>query len=666
MPSILQVNQIEPFSGSIPNDKVFIKNRFEQGDHSVSATGYAAHAQGVSTNASGNYSHAEGIQTTASGDQSHSEGKSTHASGNGAHAEGIQNLASGEYSHASGKNTVASGNFSTAEGEQTDSTGIASHAEGKQTNASADYAHAEGFSTTASGLFGAHAEGTGTVASNSAAHAEGSNTTASGNTSHAEGLSTTASGQGSHAEGDDSIASGFGSHAEGGNTQAVGPYSHAQNSYTVANGDNSSAAGRLTVADGDNQFVVGMYNISSSEEGAFIVGNGNFSFNKNLLVAAGNEVQVFGKTSTETIQISNGAFDGYVLTSDALGNGSWQSAAGLSDTFVTGASLAGTDLEIDRNNGQPQITVDLSSLTGVDTFVTAAALNGTDLEVDRNQGQPQLTVDLSSLAVDTFVISSVLNGTDLEINRNNGEPQISVDLSALQSPDTFVTTSVLNGTDLEINRNNGEPQISVDLSSLVVDTNNYVTSSILNGTDLELSRLGLPTLTTDLSSLQSPDTFVTGGTYDAGTNIITLSRNDGGTVDIAGIADSYLTGAVLNGSTLELSRNEGLPTLSVDLSSLLDVTTSTVDAAADPVANADVIFYSGSSAGGTIYLSAALNIAGKKVVLIRKSTTAAADLGANGGLVNGVANKALPTALYSATTCISDGTNWYCNDGDPI
>jgi hypothetical protein len=109
-----------------------------------------------------------------------------------------------------------------------------------------------------------------------------------------------------------------------------------------------------------------------------------------------------------------------------------------------------------------------------------------------------------------------------------------------------------------------------------------------------------------------------------------------------------------------------LPTLTVDLSSLLDNTTTTVDAAADPVANADVIFYSGSSAGGTIYLSAALNIAGKKVVLIRTSTTAAADLGANGALVNGVANKALPTALYSATTCISDGTNWYCNDGDPI
>lgn len=597
MPSSLQVNNIEPYSGTIPNDRVFIKNRFENGDDSVTATGYASHAEGSNTNALGSYSHAEGRQNTASGNQSHAEGYNNVASGLGAHAEGVQTLASGDYAHSSGKNTVASNDYCSAEGEQTTSSGIASHAEGKQTTASGDYAHAEGFSTTASGLFGAHAEGSGTVAGNSAAHAEGSNTTASGPQSHAQGISTTASGQGSHAEGDDSIASGFGSHAEGGNTQAVGPYSHAQNSYTVANGDNSSAAGRLTVADGDNQFVVGMYNIPSSEEGAFIVGNGNFSFNKNLLVAAGNEVEVFGKTTTETIQISDGAFDGYVLTSDASGNGTWQSVAGLSDTFVTAASLNGTDLEIDRNNGQPQIVVDLSSLTGIDTFVTNAVLNGLTLEIDRNQGQPQLTVDLSSLAV---------------------------------------------------------------------DTNNYLTNATLNGTLLELDRFGLSTLTVDLASINT-DTFVVSGVYDDVSNTITLTRNDAGTIDITGIADSYVTGAALNGSTLELTRNEGLPTLSVDLSSLLDNTTTTVDASADPNVSADIIFYSSSAPNGFIYLDSSLNVAGKKVVLIRVATTNTVTLvGGGGSQLNGSGTKALPTLLYSTTTCISDGTNWYCTNGSVL
>ena len=94
---------------------------------------------------------------------------------------------------------------------------------------------------------------------------------------------------------------------------------------------------------------------------------------------------------------------------------------------------------------------------------------------------------------------------------------------------------------------------------------------------------------------------------------------------------------------------------------------TTVDAAGDPSANADVIFYSASSGGGTVYLDSALNVAGKKVVLVRTSTTTAANIGANGGaLVNGVSAKPLPTTLYSETTCISDGTDWYCNNGSPL
>ena len=96
-------------------------------------------------------------------------------------------------------------------------------------------------------------------------------------------------------------------------------------------------------------------------------------------------------------------------------------------------------------------------------------------------------------------------------------------------------------------------------------------------------------------------------------------------------------------------------------------TTTTVDAAGDPSANADVIFYSATSGGGTIYLDSPLNVAGRKVVLVRTSTTAAANIGANGGAsVNGVAAKPLPTILYSTTTCVSDGTDWYCSNGQTL
>jgi len=557
------------------------------------------------------------------------QGSGTQATGANSHSEGRITLASGAQSHAEGNITTASGARSHAEGQQTTSSGISSHAEGWASVSSGNYSHAEGRVNASSGEY-SHAEGMANVSSGEASHAEGQGTKAVGKYSHSEGQITIANGLSSHAEGINSNADGSGAHAEGYFTQANGQFSHSEGAYAIANGEGSHAGGRGTIAEGEYQTVIGGYNLPNTTDYAFILGNGSITGSSTLLLAAGNEVEVFGKTTTETIQISNGAFDGYVLTSDALGNGTWQSVAGLSDTFVTAASLNGTDLEIDRNNSQPQITVDLSSLVtppGIDTFVTAAALNGTVLEIDRNQGQPQITVDLASINVDLFVTSGSYD----------------------------VSTSTIT-----LVRNNG---VTLDITGV---TDSYATGLTLNGNILELSRnQGLSTLTADLSAFAA-NTFVTSGAYDDATNTITLTRNDGGTVDVTGIADSYLTGAVLNGSTLELARNEGLPTLSVDLSSLLDVTTTTVDAAADPVANADVIFYSGSSAGGTIYLSAALNIAGKKVVLVRTSTTAAADIGANGGLVNGVANKALPTALYSATTCISDGTNWYCNDGDPI
>ena len=424
MPSLIQVDGISSYTLANP---VLINDQFEIGPFN-DASGQFAFASGLQTVASGNHSSTRGFATTASGDKSHAEGDNTTADG------------------------------------------YASHAEGQYTNATGNYSHAEGNNTTASFQH---------------AHSEGSNTIANGFHSHAEGQSTTASGQGSHAEGQLTTSSGVVSHAEGGETAANGIAAHAEGISTIANGTGSHAEGHFTIANGNHSHVTGRYNLEDTTEGAFIVGNGTSNSNRsNLLLAAGNEVQVFGKTTTETIQISDGAFDGYVLTSDASGNGTWQSIGGLTDTFVTAASLNGTDLEIDRNNGQPQIVV--------------------------------------------------------------------------------------------------------DLSSLVVDTNNYLTNATLNGTLLELDRLGLSTLTVDLASINT-DTFVVSGVYDDVSNTITLTRNDAGTIDITGIADSYVTGAALNGSTLELTRNEGLPTLFVDLSSLLDDTTVTVDASADPNVNVDIV-----------------------------------------------------------------------------
>ena len=128
-------------------------------------------------------------------------------------------------------------------------------------------------------------------------HAEGYITIASGAYSHAEGYLTATSGNYSHAEGRETSTAILGqySHAEGYLAVASGSYSHAEGQSTVARGLASHAEGLGTVALGNYQHVQGQYNLSSSVQSAFIIGNGvSDGSRSNLVFAAGNTVQVTG------------------------------------------------------------------------------------------------------------------------------------------------------------------------------------------------------------------------------------------------------------------------------------------------------------------------------------------------------------------------------------
>lgn len=267
----------------------------------TSATTSASTALNYETRASGIGSLAQGANTWASNTASHAEGAYTIASGVGSHAEGGYNIGS----------TIYSGGTASGRG---------SHAEGAFTIASGDGSHAEGVATLASGR-GSHAEG---------GYYDGgvfSGGTAIGRSSHAEGLLTTSEGTGSHAEGRSTLSYGAGSHAEGSGTTSFGQYSHSE--------------GKGSYARGNFQSVVGQFNSTGdTTEGAFMIGNGSDNVNRsNLLFAAGNEVNISGKTKTSTLQITSGATNGYVLTSDASGNASWQASTGggtFSGGTVTG------------------------------------------------------------------------------------------------------------------------------------------------------------------------------------------------------------------------------------------------------------------------------------------------------------------------------------------
>jgi hypothetical protein len=110
-----------------------------------------------------------------------------------------------------------------------------------------------------------------------------------------QGFNVTASGFYSHAQGSNTQAIGNTSHAEGQGTAAIGAGSHAEGSGTISSGSYSHAEGRSTVALGDYQHVEGQFNVLSSAQSAFIIGNGTSNASRsNLVFASGSQFQISG------------------------------------------------------------------------------------------------------------------------------------------------------------------------------------------------------------------------------------------------------------------------------------------------------------------------------------------------------------------------------------
>ena len=268
---------------------------------------------------------------------------------------------------------------------------------------SGNQSHAEGTTTRILGA-SAHAEGIGTQAVGFAAHAEGYETQANGSTSHTEGTSTKAIGGNSHAEGYGTQAIGYSSHAEGDSTQAIGTFSHAE--------------GWGTISSGSYQHVQGQYNLTSSDQSAFIIGNGTDDSNRsNLVFAAGNTVQItgsllvsgsitgslFGTSSfavsaswapSQTINTSslattgsntfvgNQVITGSVnvsgsITGSLFGTASWATNAMTASYALNGGVtqlLAGPNVTLSPTNGLGQVTI--SSTSGGGGFNTATGSYG--------------------------------------------------------------------------------------------------------------------------------------------------------------------------------------------------------------------------------------------------------------------------------------------------
>ena len=134
-------------------------------------------------------------------------------------------------------------------------------------------------------------------------------------------------------------------------------------------------------------------------------------------------LDVVGKTKTTDFQMTNGATNGYVLTSDSLGNASWQVQSVTGDTFTTGATLNGGVIEFDRN--------DLANAYNVD--IQPALDNYLPLEIT---GNTLVTVDNSVLnfsgnstsEIQSYVTHDIDNVTGLFIDEDAAQ-LVNVDFS---------------------------------------------------------------------------------------------------------------------------------------------------------------------------------------------------------------------------------------------
>jgi hypothetical protein len=172
-----------------------------------------------------------------------------------------------------------------------------------------------------------HAQGENSYTYGTSSHAEGQQSTAIGPYSHAEGFSTEAIGTASHAEGINTIALGDYSHAEGQLSTAIGYGSHAQGSGGVTLGNFSFASGLGTYASGTWQNVFGQYNLSSSANSAFIIGNGSSTAARsNLMYAAGTQVQITGSL---VVNLGNYASDVAAAAGGVPVNGLYHNAGAV-------------------------------------------------------------------------------------------------------------------------------------------------------------------------------------------------------------------------------------------------------------------------------------------------------------------------------------------------
>jgi hypothetical protein len=219
----------------------------------------------------------------------------------------------------------------------------------------------------------------------------------------------------------------------------------------------------------------------------------------------------------------------------------------------SGSSLIGKFLSGTTSGFVLADITDIAASTN--SYVTGATWNPNILKLDLNLGKPSVSVNIDAFSALTITSDLFVNG-------------------GLTSNDLTITgTGIYNGI-----ANGSNTNEIVNWSSLTAHTSTtdkYVTGGTYDNSTALITFSGannFPQFTVDLSTIDVNDTFITGGTisYDLGglNGTLTLTDNDGSDVIITGFTDVQTTGATLVGSTVVFDTNQSLSAYTLDLSAL--------------------------------------------------------------------------------------------------
>ena len=265
----------------------------------------------------------------------------------------------------------------------------------------------------------------------------------------------------------------------------------------------------------------------------------DFTFSSNTFTITQNDGSSFD-SSLETIELGN------ILSAVTFNIGT---SGSISATTFNGDTFSGGTYYGDGSN--------LTGITDNDKFVTGFTYdNSNNLTISRNDGTGFTTniSTMSGLTVNGTLSATTLDGGTILSGGTNL-------LTIIDDRDTYVTGTTFTGNQSILSRNDGS-----DVLKISGGTNVTITSG---GTNLTVIDVTIPL---------DNNTFVSGGTYNDSTDIITFTNTSGGTFNVTGITDTFVTGGTYSSGTtsLDFSGNTGFVPFSVNVSELIDDTNTFV------------------------------------------------------------------------------------------